>query len=103
MARKTRIEKSPIVVGKRRVCDACPKRYIPVTKTHRFHNAACRVTYHRLGDSINLLQDRIAREVTLQGPELLYTVWRAADDAMRRRFPTDLRREFEQREEDGAL
>jgi len=100
MAPKARLVKSPIIVGKPRVCDACPKRYIPVTKTHRFHTPACRVTYHRFGPILNLFQDRIAREVTLRAPDILYTVWQAADEQMRRRFPSDLRANFETRDED---
>jgi len=101
MPPKTRIPKTPIVVGKKRTCDACPRRYIPVTKTHRFHSTACRLDYHRFGPVLNLLADRIEREVSLRAPDILYTVWLAADEQMRRRFPADVRRDFESREADS--
>lgn len=100
MSAKPRVKLTPIVIGQKRTCDACPKRYIPVTNKHRFHSTACRLNYHRFGPILNLLQDRIKREVSMQTPDILYVVWRAAPDEMRRKFPTDLRREFEEREGD---
>jgi len=101
MPETTRLPKTPIIVGKKRTCDACPKRYVAVTKTHRFHSTACRLDYHRFGPVLNRLADRIAREVSLRTPDILYVVWKASDEQTRRRYPTDLRRDFEQREEDG--
>ena len=101
MAKLGKTPQTEIKVGVKRTCDMCPRRYTPVTKKHRFCSDTCRADFHKFGPTLLRLRDRIAREVSLQGPEWIYAVWLALDQHTRNRFPPAMRSEFEKREAEG--